>query len=116
MDAGKYTELITIQVRSLGEQNKNGFAKEEWINYYRNYAYANNLYGTEYYGAAMIQEQETVKLTLRWKQALEAVNTLDYRVLWRGRVYDIKSVDNTQYRNEKVVIKVMLHPQEEENV
>ena len=108
MDAGRYTELITIQVRGKEERDKDGFAQEEWMTYYRNYAYANKLSGTEYYSAAVTQAQETIKLTLRWKPSLDAVNPLDYRVIWNNRVYNIKDVDNVQFRNERVILKVML--------
>lgn len=104
MDAGAYREPVTIE--------KSGYAEDEvgnqisaWIEHYRGFAYANNLYGTEYWAAAQTQSENTVMFTLRYHPLLEDVKTKGYRLIHRGKEYNITSVDNARYKNETVKIR-----------
>ena len=104
MNAGAYRELVTIE--------KSGYAEDEignqvsaWEEYYRGYAYMNNLSGAEYWEAAQTQAQNTVMFILRFHPLLGAMNTREYRLLHRDKVYDITSIDNVQYKNDTVKIR-----------
>ncbi len=104
MNAGAYREPVIIE--------KNGYAEDEignqvvaWTEYYRGYAYMNNLSGTEYWEAAQTQAQNTVMFVLRFHPILSVMNTKEYRLLHHGRVYDITSIDNVQYKNETIKIR-----------
>lgn len=104
MNAGAYREPVTIE--------KSGYTEDEignqvaaWVEYYRGYAYMNNLSGAEYWEAAQTQAQNTVMFILRYHPLLDAMNTKEYRLLHRGREYNITSIDNVQYKNETVKIR-----------
>ena len=85
--------------------NENGFeGKEEWIDYYKNYAYINNLSGNERWMAAQVQMDQAVRFTFRWHRSLDDVSPKYYRILWNGRKFIITNVDNVMYANETVKI------------
>lgn len=104
MNAGAYRELVTIE--------KNGYTEDEignqipaWAEYYKGYAYMNNLSGSEYWEAAQTQAQNTVLFILRYHPLLAAMDTRGYRLVHRGREYNITSIDNVQYKNETIKIR-----------
>lgn len=104
MNAGAYRESVTIE--------KNGYTEDEignqvvaWKEYYRGYAYMNNLSGSEYWEAAQTQAQNTVMFIFRFHPLLEAMNTKEYRLVYRGKEYNITSIDNVQYKNETIKIR-----------
>lgn len=104
MNAGAYRESVTIEKSGYTEDDI-GNQVSSWIEYYRGYAYMNNLSGTEYWEAAQTQAQNTVMFILRYHQLLGAMNTKEYRLLHRGREYNITSIDNVQYKNETIKIR-----------
>ena len=65
----------------------------------------NNLSGTEYWEAAQTQAQNTVMFIMRFHPLLSAMNTREYRLMHRGKAYNITSIDNVQYKNETVKIR-----------
>ena len=104
MNAGAYREPVTIE--------KSGYTEDEignqvpvWAEYYRGYAYMNNLSGTEYWEAAQTQAQNPVMFIMRFHPLLSAMNTREYRLMHRGKAYNITSIDNVQYKNETVKIR-----------
>ena len=104
MNAGAYRELVVIE--------KSGYAEDDignqipsWTEYYRGYAYMNNLSGSEYWEAAQTQSQNTIMFVFRYHSLLGAMNTKEYRLVHRGKAYNITSIDNVQYKNATVKIR-----------
>ena len=104
MNAGAYREPVTIE-KSGYTEDEIGNQVPDWAEYYRGYAYMNNLSGTEYWEAAQTQAENTVMFFLRYHPLLSAMNTREYRLLHRGKAYNITSIDNVQYKNETVKIR-----------
>lgn len=103
MNAGAYSELITIQ-RLTEERDKDGFAHNVWVDYYSNYAYVNKLSGSEFWQAAETAAQSTIRFEMRYHTQLESVDTKNYRLVFRGRIFNITNVDNVMFKNETVKI------------
>lgn len=104
MNAGAYREPVRIEKSSFTEDGI-GNRLSVWSEYYKGYAYMNNLSGSEYWEAAQTQSQNTVMFVLRYHPLLGAMNTKGYRIVHRGREYDITSIDNVQYKNETIKIR-----------
>lgn len=104
MNAGAYRELVEIKYRSF-EEDDIGNQKAVWTQYYKAYAYMNNLSGSEYWEAAQTQAQNTVMFIMRYHPLLGSMNTKEYCLVHRGREYDIISIDNVQYKNETIKIR-----------
>lgn len=106
MNPGAYRQTIQIM--------KNGYTTDDIGNqvearepYLRCRAYVNNLSGREYWEAAQAQSENMVVFTLRYCRALLSMNTLEYRILWGDKEYNITSIDNVQNKNETIKIRAI---------
>lgn len=106
MNAGSYRKRIKIQKLSVSE-NANGFETEEWTDFYGNYAYVNQLSGTEFWQAAEVKAHNTVKFTLRWHKKLDQINTKQFRIKMGERIFNITNVDNVMLKNETVKLSAV---------
>lgn len=104
MNAGAYREPVLIEKSGFSEDDI-GNQEQVWTEYYRGYAYMNNLSGSEYWEAAQTQSQNTVMFILRYHPLFDEMNTREYRLVHRGKEYNITSIDNMQYKNETVKIR-----------
>lgn len=101
--------LIVIQKRTLildDERNQ----VELWAPWKTLKAEKTQLYGTEYYAAATMGEEQTVVFTVRKLDCLTEVNTADYRLTYDGRAYDIKQVDGLDDGGLWAKIKAIARP------
>ena len=103
MNAGAYRSLITIEQLTT-ERDQDGFEREVWTPYYSNYAYVNKLSGKEFWAAAEMAAQNTVRFELRYHPQLDSVNSKDFRLIFNNHVFNITNVDNVQFKNETVKI------------
>ena len=83
--------------------NENGFEDEVWKDYLTVWAAVSNLYGREYFEAAAVQAEKTVKFTVRF---IKGINE-SMRILFEGKQYNITSIDNIKYRNRYMEIKTL---------
>lgn len=107
MNAGAYREPITIEISGYTE-DEIGNQIKGWTEYYKGYAYMNNLSGSEYWEAAQMQAEKTVMFILRYHPLLGDMNTKMYRLMHRGNEFNIVSIDNVQYKNETIKIRAEL--------
>lgn len=105
MDAGAYREKVEIQKVVSCTGDKIGNQKSEWKTYYKGFAYVNNLSGSEYWAAAQTHAENTVMFFLRYHKLLCEMDTKKYQILWRGKEYNITSVDNVQNKNETIKLR-----------
>jgi SPP1 family predicted phage head-tail adaptor len=93
---------ITFQ-KLTTSTNENGFEIEEWQDYKTVWSAVSNLSGREYYQAAAIQAEKTVKFTIRYLDSI----TADMRILFKDKQYNINSIDNVKYKNKYIEIKAL---------
>ena len=102
MEISALNKRITIQELKTNI-NENGFEIEEWIDFKTVWAGVSNLHGREYFEAAAVQMEKTVKFTIRY---LADIDT-SMRILFKNKAYNIISIDNIKYRNRFIEIKAM---------
>lgn len=100
--AGDLRHRITLQRRIAGVDAE-GFAVETWTDVATVWAAVENLYGREYWQAAAVQAENTVKFTIRYRPDVDQT----MRIIFRGQVYEITAIDNIKYRNEYIEIKAV---------
>ncbi|MBV4421032.1 phage head closure protein [Clostridium tyrobutyricum] len=83
--------------------NENGFEVEIWEDYSTVWASISNLMGREYFAAAAVQAEKTVKFTIRYLHGI----TDDMRILFEDKQYNITFIDNIKYRNKYIEIKAL---------
>jgi len=115
MNAGELRHKVTIQsVRKT--RGDNLVMQKEYVDVKTVWAKVNNLFGKEYWTAKEYAAENTVEFTMRYGSVKNIpVNdepnadvreiSLKDRLVFRGKVYNITSIDNILYGNEYVKIK-----------
>lgn len=99
---GDLRHRITFQ-RLISSINENGFEIEDWQEYKTVWASVSNLSGREYYQAAAIQAEKTVKFIIRYIEGVDP----SMRILFKDNQYIITSIDNMKYENKHIEIKAL---------
>lgn len=102
MKAEELKHRITLQVFTT-VVNENGFEVETWVDFKTLWAAVTNLHGREYFAAAVVKAENTVKFTIRYTEGIDE----SMRILFKGKQYNISSVDNIKYANKFIEIKAM---------
>lgn len=102
MGIGELKHRITFQVLS-SVVNENGFETENYEDLKTVWAKVTNLHGKEYFEAATIQKEKTVKFIIR---AIEGLDE-SMKILFQGRNYNITFIDNIKYENKYIEIKAL---------
>lgn len=75
--------------------NDNGFEEEAWQDFKTVWAKVENIHGKEYFEAAAVQAEKTVKFTIRFIKDIDE----SMRIMFKGKQYNITSIDNIKYAN-----------------
>lgn len=102
MDIGELSHRITLQILET-ITNDNGFEVETWIDFKTVWAAISNLHGREYFAAAAVQAENTVKFTIRYTDEVDTA----MRILFKYKQYNITSIDNIKYANKFIEIKAI---------
>lgn len=102
MDIGDLRHRIIFQ-KSTTTVNQNGFEAETCKDIKIVWASVSNLSGREYYSAAAIQGEKTVKFTIRYTDDIDT----SMRILFKEKQYNITSMDNIKYANKFIEIKAL---------
>jgi len=107
-DVGKVqNHKIEIQKQTGTGTDSVGNEIEIWVTWKYFWIEANGLWGTEYYAAACQHQENTVELTLRNCEDLKLINTLEYRIIFNNKTYDIKNIDNVKYEDTWIKLKIL---------
>lgn len=102
MDIGELKHRIIFQ-KLVTDTNENGFEMEDWQDYKTVWAAITNLHGREYFEAAAVKAENTVKFKIRYIQNIEPT----MRIIFKGKRYNITSIDNIKYANKFIEIKAL---------
>lgn len=102
MGIGELKHRITFQ-KLTTSINENGFETEGFIEFKTVWASISNLSGREYFAAAEVQKERTIKFKMR------AIFDIDetMRIAFQGKHYNITSIDNIRYENKYVEVKAL---------
>ena len=102
MEIGDLRHRITFQ-KLTTEVNENGFEIQIWQNYKTVRSAVSNLSGREYYQAAAIKGEKTVKFLIRYVEDIDE----SMIILFRNKQYNISFIDNMKYINKYIEIKAV---------
>ncbi len=102
VEIGDLRHRITFQ-KLTTSVNENGFEVETWEDFKTVWAAVSNLHGREYYAAAAVQAENTVKFTIRYLTGLDTT----MRIVFQGKQYNITAIDNIKYQNRYLEIKAL---------
>jgi len=107
---GELNKRIAIQKLGEIQYNDNGFpiSNDDGFGDYKTvWASINNLFGQEFYSAKAINEENTVNFIIRYSKDLTDIDSKNYRIKWKNRVFNITFIDNVQYANKWIKIKAI---------
>jgi SPP1 family predicted phage head-tail adaptor len=87
VDPGELTERVTLQSRSTA-QDAYGQATITWTDVATVWARVRPVSGREFFAAAQVQQEQTVKVLVRYRT--DVLPT--WRLVWQGRAHDITGV------------------------
>ena len=102
VEIGDLRHRITFQ-KLTTSVNENGFELETWEDFKTVWAAVSNLHGREYFAAAAVQAENTVKFTIRYLTGLDTT----MRIVFQGKQYNITAIDNIKYQNRYLEIKAL---------
>ena len=102
MSSGRLRQRITIQER-VSSTDSRGFQHVSWQDICTVWAAAENLRGREFFAAAAVQAEHTVKFTIRYREGI----TPAMRIVFDGKTYNITGIDHGQYRKRHLEIRAM---------
>lgn len=92
MQSGKLDQLIELQ--SLAEANNSGELVQSWAMESIVWAYVLSQHGSESFEAARTNARQTIRVQLRYLAGVSE----KWRLIWQGKAYNIKYVDESQRR------------------
>lgn len=99
---GSLKHRITFQILVI-TINENGFEVSEWRDYKIVWAKVLNLSGKEYFEAATINKEKTVKFIIRFLKGIDESMIINFE----GRKYNITDINNIRYETKYCEIKAM---------
>ena len=101
MDISKLRSHITIQ-QAVVQTDAIGNHSNAWEDFWSCAAYANLASGKEYGAAGQTLGSDTLVFEIRWCERLRDLDSTNYRILFGGNIYNIVTVDDVQFRHEKL--------------
>lgn len=102
MSIGKLKHRILFQ-ENIVEIGLNGFEEESWCDVKEVWGSVANLQGKEYYQAASVQKENTVKFLIRYTSGINQ----EMRIKFNDCLYNIISINNFNYVNRYIEIKAI---------
>ena len=103
MDVARLSEKVTIQKNRI-TTDAIGNHKSTWENYYSCFATIGGEKGSEKVAAGMTVDDAAMSVTVRYCRKTADVNALEYRILFKGEIYNITNVDHLNYRKRALKI------------
>lgn len=107
MNTNDMTHPVVVQVKE-GSVNNKGDPCLVWNTVWEGYASVRNLSYKEYWEAAAISAEQTLKLVTRWHPALDITDPRQVQILWHGRTLDVRSIGNVGWTNEFVEFRAVV--------
>ncbi len=99
MNPGKFNKRITLQCPKSVRDDE-GIVTEEWTDVATVWAAVEPLRGREYFAAAAVNQENTVRFRMRYRRGV----TARMRLLYDNRVFDIKSVIDVNERHQEMLL------------
>ena len=107
MDIAALNSRITVQKTTVIVDKVSNHINR-WEDYFSCYATVSGASGNESESAGTTNETENLDFTVRYCSELSVVTPSGYRVLFRGRIYDISYVDPMGFKNNSLKFKATL--------
>ena len=105
MDIALLNTQISIQKATV-TADAIGNRKNGWADYYSCYATvsgeASSSVGSEKDAAGTTVDHSDISFTVRWCNAVSSVDSVGYRILFNGSIYNILAVDHMNFKKKSI--------------
>lgn len=103
----RFTERLIVQ-KNATVTDRYGNHTAGWIDYFSCYTYANTYQYDKENNGEVIREEQTINFEVRYCSELKCVDSIHYRVVFHGAVYNIISVDMMNYQYHTIRLRCKL--------
>ena len=106
-EIARFNERITFQQNTVTVdqfQNHTTF----WTDYFSCYTYASTYQQDQEKGNPVISKEQTITFEVRYCSELKVLDSIHFRVLFHGDVYNIQSVDMMNYQRKTIKVRCKL--------
>ena len=103
MDVARLSEKVTIQKNTI-TTDEIGNHKNTWEDFFSCRATIGGERATEKQAAGLTVDDTAMSVTVRYCRKTADVNGLEYRILFKGEIYNITNVDHLNYRKRALKI------------
>ena len=114
MNIANLNKRIIIQKFTGGTDNSGFPLPEQWGDYKTVWASMTSLSGREYFAAAAVNAEQTIKIKIRYIKELDANINVDginatktFRIKYKNSNYDIKFINDVLFLHEFMELKVL---------
>lgn len=101
-----YAKKIEIQV--LAETSDEiGQRVKQWATLFTPWADISALYGEEFYAAAQVNSENTMKFRIRYSKILAGYLTSELRILYSNRIFDVKYIEDYHEKHLEFIIRAV---------
>ena len=109
-----YNKKIQIQ-HCTETKDEIGNIVQEWTLFHEVWAEIKTAGSKEYYAASQVNTQSGITFKLRYSRVLSVMLPSELRIVYNDRIYDVKSVIDTDERHRETVIQAEIRNGESEN-
>ena len=103
----RFTERIVFQKNTtITDKYLNHTAA--WVDYFSCYTYASTYQYDKEKNGEVIREEWTINFEVRYCSELKCLDSIHFRVMFHGAVYNIISVDMMNYQNRTIRVRCKL--------
>ena len=107
MQIARLNERITFQKNAVTvDRYKNHV--NEWSDYFTCHACASTYQLDHEQGGEVIREEQTITFEVRYCSELSILDSIHFRVLFHGDVYNIENVDMMNYQRKSIKVRCKL--------
>lgn len=98
-----YNKKIQIQ-HCTETKDEIGNTVQEWTLFHEVWAETKTVGGKEYYAAAQVNSQNDVIFKMRYSRVLSVQLSSEIRIVYNGKIYNVKSIEDTNEQHRETVI------------
>lgn len=99
-----FNQKIIIQKKTDTTDNE-GYTTTDWFDFKTLWCKANGISGKEFFANMSEKYENVVTFTVRYSKSICDIDTLNYRILFQGKIYNIVSIDNFEFRNQTIAFR-----------
>ena len=106
-EIAQFNERLTFQ-KNVTTVDKYQNHINTWLDYFSCYTYASTYQYDREDGNTVIREDQTITFEVRYCSELKDLDSVHFRVMFHGNVYNIQNVDMMNYQRRNIKVRCVL--------